>query len=62
MSVASEIQRIETEKASLAEAIEGKGGSVPAGAKLIDLAAAVESLETTPEGLSEILLDATGVA
>lgn len=45
MSVQSEITRLETAKASIVAAIEGKGVTVPSGAKLDALAALIESIE-----------------
>ena len=46
MSVQSEITRLETAKAAIVAAIEGKGVDVPSGAKLSDLAALIESIKT----------------
>lgn len=44
MSVQSEITRLETAKAAIVAAVEGKGVTVPDGAKLDALAALVESI------------------
>lgn len=62
MSVASEIERLEACKSDIASAIESKGASVQSGAKLDQMADLIRGLETTPDGLAEILLDATGVS
>lgn len=45
MSVQSEITRLETAKATIIAAIEGKGVDVPSGAKLSDLAALINSIK-----------------
>lgn len=62
MSVAAEIQRIEQGKQGIVTAIKEKGATVQASAKIGDLADVIRGLETTPDGLSEILKDATGVS
>ena len=45
MSVQSESTRLETAKATIIAAIEGKGVDVPSGAKLSDLAALINSIK-----------------
>ena len=45
MSVQSEITRLETAKAAIIAAIEGKSVDVPSGAKLSDLAALINSIK-----------------
>ena len=45
MSVQSEITRLETAKAAIIAAIEGKGVDVPSGAKLSDLATLINSIK-----------------
>ena len=44
MSIASEIERLQTAKASLKTSIEGKGVTVPEGATLDDYPALVDSI------------------
>lgn len=46
MSISSEILRLEGAKADIIDAIEAKGVTVPSGAKLDDLAALIEDIES----------------
>lgn len=61
MSIASEISRIQTAKADIKSAIEGKGVPVSSSAKLDDYAALISAISTgiTPSGSVSITSNGT---